>query len=227
MTTKERQQRLILARRLRANGVPLEIDGEEEAAGLRRHQIGADPENCAFDLRNGGTGYMVNVSLTITQRAFALAGIALELLWTDCGLSLIDDPLESGARYGHYWFPGNDTLAFERRAVINHRVDVRRLPRRGTTIEGLLLWVGLEPIPDAFLHGVHFPATVVVFDQYDNRYPLEVSLWANRTERGTGDKHSRKSRGRLFSKRDPSPVHSRSGTNPIGVGVAGDGSSSS
>src|SRR6266849_7363407 len=146
MTTKEQLQRLNLARRLRANGVPLEIDPDDDNAGLRMRQIGADPENCAFDLGDGRPGYRVNMSMTITKGGFTIAGIVLVLLWTDCGLSLIDDPLESGARYGHYWFPGNDTLWFERTAVINHFVNPQRQFRRGKTIEGLLLWVGSEPI---------------------------------------------------------------------------------
>ncbi len=221
MTTKERLQRLNLTRRLFANGVPFEIDPEEEDTGLLMHQIGADLENCAFDLRDGGSGYIVNMTLTITHGAFAIAGIALELPWTDCGLSLVEDPLESGARYNHYWFPGNNTLAFERNAVINHFVNVRRLLRRGTTIEGLLLWVGSEPIPDAFVHGVLFPASVVVLDQYGNPYPFEVNLFADRSESGARARQLKKSRPRLFSQRDPSPVHSGSRTDPIGVGVMG------
>ncbi len=219
MTTKERLQRLNLARRMLAVGVPLNIDRDDENTGLLMRQIGAVTESGAFDLKDGRTGYMVHMSITITQGVFAIAGIALELPWTDCGISLIDDPRESGARYNRYWFPGNDTLAFERRAVINHFVNVRRLRRRGTTIEGLLLLVGSEPIPDAFAHGASFPASIVVVDQYDNSYKCEITLWADRSERGARDKQTRKPRSRLFSQRDPSPVHSRSGTDPVRVDV--------
>jgi hypothetical protein len=97
---------------------------------------------------------------------------------------LIDDPLTSGARYNYYWFPCTD-LAFERGAVINHCVDVQRLLRRGRTFDGLLLWVGSEPIPEAFVHGVCFPASVIVFDQYDDPHRCEVIFWADRSEGGT------------------------------------------
>ncbi len=210
---KRRLQRLKLARRLRAVGVPLEIDGEEERAGLLIRQIGPNLENCAFDLRDGRAGYIDNISIAIRNGGSAIARIALELPWADCGLSLIDDPLNSSARYNHYWFPGNATLAFDREAVINHFVNVHRLHRRGTPIEGLLLFVGSQPIPDPFVHGVSIPASVVVGDQFENFYKSEIALWVDRSERAARDKHTRRSR--LFSERDPSPVYSRSEADPI------------
>src|SRR6266852_1582305 len=224
MTTQKRLQRLNRARRLLANGVPLNIDRHDENAGLLMRQIGAVAESRAFDLKDGRSGYIVNIRITITQGAFAVAGFALELPWADGGLLLVEDPLESGARYNNYWFPGNDTLAFDRTAVINHFANVRRLLRRGKTIEGLLLWVGSEPIPEAFVHGVLFPASLIVFDQYGNSFPAEVDLWADRSEREARDNRTRKSRPRLFSEPDPSPAHSRPVRRTFGVGVAGGGS---
>ena len=219
MTKKERLKRVILARRLLAHGAPLTIDQDEQDFGLRTRQIGGEIDSSAFDLIGGRPGYMVNMSITITQSGFAIAGILLGLPWTDHGLSLIEDPLVSAARYDCYWFPGEATLAFEREAVINHFVNVRRLLRRGETMEGLLLWVGSEPIPDAFVHGTCIPASVIVVDQYDNWYPSEVTLWANRSHQGTQDRHKRKARPPLFSQRDPSPErsHSRADTREVEI----------
>jgi hypothetical protein len=131
------------------------------------------------------------------------------LPWEDRGVSLIEDPVRSQARYGSYWFPGNDSLAFERTAVINHAVNMGRLLRRGKTIEGLLLWVGSERIPGAFGHGVRIPASVIVFDQFGNPYPFEVTLWTDRSEQRARDKYTGVSRPGLFARRDPAPVHSR------------------
>ena len=42
-------------------------------------------------------------------------------------------------------------------------------------MEGQLLWVGSETILDAFVLGTRIPASVIVLDQYDNRYPSEVT----------------------------------------------------
>jgi hypothetical protein len=215
MKKKDGVQRVILARRLLTSGVPLKIDRGDEYAGLRMRQIGGEVENCAFDLRDGRSGFIVTVRITITQSVFAIAGIFLELPWVDHGLCLIEDPLVSGARYDQYWFPGNDTLAFERGLVINHCVNVCRLLRRGATIEGLLLCVGLESIPDAFVHGISFPASVIVFDQFDESYPTEVTLWTDRSQRVARDKQKKTSRPSLFSRRDPCSVGSPTGAGRV------------
>lgn len=163
---------------------------------------------------------MVNMSITITQSELAIAGIFLGLPWMDHGLSLIEDPLVTGARYDSYWFPGADTLAFEREAAINHVVNVQRLLRRGKTMEGLLLWVGSEPIPAAFVHGSRFPASVIVFDQFDNPYTSEIVLWTNRSRREVRDKHKRRVRPSLFSRPDPSTFNSKSRSDTFEVEMA-------
>jgi hypothetical protein len=216
MTMKERLQRLTRAQRLLANGVPLKIDRDDENAGLLMRQIGGVTESYAFDLKGGRSGYILSLRIVITQVLFTIAEITLELPWTNHGLSLIDDPRTSGVRYDQYWFPHNRTLAFERGAVINHFVNVQRPLRRGKTLEGLLLCVGSESIPEAFVHGVQFPGSVIVLDQYDNQYSTEVIFWADRSELAVGNERNRVSRPGLFSKRDPSPVHSRSETNTAG-----------
>lgn len=161
------------------------------------------------------------MSLYITHNGFAIADIFLKLPWTDDGLSLIDDPLVSGARYGQYRFPCDDPLAFERGAVINHFVNVQQQLRRGKTIEGLLLWVGSEPIPAAFVHGVSFPGSVIVLDQFDNHYISEVSFWADRSKQVACVKRKEGLRPRLFSKRDPSSVHTQTGKDTVEVTRAG------
>jgi hypothetical protein len=189
-------------------GVPFNMEREDKDASILMDQIGTDWVNHAFDLREGLPGYIVNMRITVIRNGFAIADVVLELPWTDCGLSLIEDPHESRALYNHYWFAGGDTLSFERSAVINHHVDACERLRRGTSIEGLLLWVGLKPIPDEFVHGLHFPASVIVFDQYGSSYASEVTLWADRSGRVAREKHKKRSRSPLFSKRDRSPVRS-------------------
>jgi len=206
MTKKVRQQREMLARRLANNGVPLTIERDDEDAGLLMRQIGGLLENCAFDLRGGIAGFIVSMSITIKQNTFAIADILLELPWTDRALSLIEDPLESGVQNESYQFPGNYTLAFDREVVINHFVNVQQLLPKGKTIEGLLLWVGSESIPDAFVHGASFPARVVVVDQYNNRFPHEATLWSDRSGRRVREKVKERSRTPLFARRDVVPV---------------------
>jgi hypothetical protein len=205
------REREALARRLANCGVPLAINGKDEDPSLLMRQLGAVMENCAFDLKYGEAGFIVNLSITITQNVFAIADIFLELPWPDPWLSLIEDPLEGASLYGNYGFPGNRTLAFDRKTVINHHVNVQRLLHRGKTVEGLLLWRGSEPIPDAFVHGASFPATVIVVDQYDNRYTSELTMWADRGGRQVREKLSKeaspkRARPGLFERPDPIPV---------------------
>jgi hypothetical protein len=221
MTNKERLQIKSRARRLLYNGVPLKIDRDDEDAALLMRQVGGETESYALDLKHGQSGYIINMRMYININGLTIADIFLELPWKDHGLSLIDDPLASGPRYGMYWFPCDDPLAFERGAVINHFVNVQRQLRRGKTIEGLLLWVGSESIPGAFVHGVSIPASVIVLDQFDNRYTSEVTFWADRSKRMACDKRKGKSRPKLFSKRDPSPVHSQTGTDTVEVTMVG------
>jgi hypothetical protein len=206
MTKKMRQQREMLARRLANNGVPLTVERDDEDAGPLMWQTGGLLENCAFDLKSGIAGFIVNMGITIKESTFAVADILLELPWTDRALSLIKDPLESGAQNESYQFPGNDTLAFGREVVINHFVNMQRLLPKGKTIEGLLLWVGSESIPDAFVHGASFPATVVVIDQYNNHFPYEATLWSDRSGRRVRDKVKERSRTPLFARRDVVPL---------------------
>jgi hypothetical protein len=106
--------------------------------------------------------------------------------------------------------PGNRTLAL-REAVINlnHFANVKRLLNCGKTIQGLLRSVGSEPIPAAFVHGVSFPATIIVVDQNGNCYPSEVKLWADRSEGGLRKKPAPKTldstimRPKFFSLKKP------------------------
>jgi hypothetical protein len=221
MTNKERLRTKSRARLLLNNGVPLNIDRDDEDAALLMRQIGGETESCAFDLRYEQSGYILNMGICITQSVFTISDIFLKLPWTDDGISLIDDPLASGARYGQYWFPCDDFLAFERGVVINQFVNVHRPLRRGKSIQGLLLWVGSEPIPGAFVHGVSFPASVIVLDQFDNPYISEVTFWTDRSKRVACDKRKGKSRPRLFSKRDPSPVHSQAGADTVKLTMDG------
>jgi hypothetical protein len=204
MIPKERRQRHSLQHWLRANGVQLHMDDED--AGLKMRQTGAEFQSSAFDLNAGGTGYMVNISITITHSEFAIADITLELPWADTGVSLLEDPRQSGAQFDRYSFPGDETLSFERMVVMNHAVNEGRPLRRGQTMEGLLLWFGWKPIPDEFVQGVFVPASLVVFDQLYTSYPLEVDLWIDRSAKGARDKRKRKSRPGLFSQPDSSPV---------------------
>ena len=52
-------------------------------------------------------------------------------------------------------------------------------------MEGLLLGIGSEPIPEEFPQGRMIPALVLIYDQIARQYQAPVKLWADRSTRNT------------------------------------------
>jgi hypothetical protein len=69
---------------------------------------------------------------------------------------------------------------------------------RGAAFQGLIVWRGMESIPDEFAHGNILPATVVVYDQFNDAYPFQVSLWTDRRRVWSPEKCKRNSRAPLL-----------------------------
>ncbi len=176
MKRRKDQRRIDLARRLRAVGVPLEIDVDDGECGLLMCQIGEALDGCAFRTKYGGAGYTVNMRITINRPDFAISSIDLELPWSDPSISLLEDPNKTGDPHGEYCFPGETAYRFHRSLVINHYADVTHMRSRGATFQGFLLWAGMNPIPDDWPLWKKIPAFVVVYDQFDITYRYSVTL---------------------------------------------------
>lgn len=166
--------------------------------GLIIQQCDGPLESNVFDMRSGQTGYIISLRLTISTSNFALAAFDLELPWK-AKLNFLEDP-RGRSKQDRYEFPNGDV--YPRDVVINHCADIRRILRRGHSIEGLLLASGVESIPDRYLHGTEIPAIVKIFDQFDTCYRTGISLWADRSKKlSTGRRKVRK-RAPLFEERD-------------------------
>jgi hypothetical protein len=181
---------LALARRIRAAGIPIRIeedDGEgrhREEGRLLIRQVGGVVESSVADLDCGGTRYIIYIRITSNLPGrFAVSSFGLEAPWEDSLFYWLDDPVEIGARWNAYRFPGRDPLEFDRSLVINHHADVRRTLSRGQSVQGLLLGVGFEPMPDRTWPENLIPAFLTVFDQFGHKYSAPVSLWADRSRR--------------------------------------------
>ncbi len=180
---------LALARRIRAAGIPIRIAEDDEEAGHREdsglliRQVGGVVESSVDDSDGGLTQYIIHVCITSNLPGrFAISGFELECPLHDPFFHWLPDPVEIGARWNAYRFPGSN-LEFDRSLVINHCADVRRTLSRGQSVQGLLLGVGFEPIPDRTWPENLMPAFVKVFDQYVREYPEPVSLWVVRNQR--------------------------------------------
>ena len=176
-----------LAHRMLGAGVPLELDegashGMYPARpGLLIYQVGGVPENTAFDLDRGGTGYILDLEITSNiSRLIVIRDFRLDLPWLDARFYFLPDPADSGSSCDAYILPGT-AIAYPRSNVINHRTSSRGRLRRGETLDGLLLAVGFEPIPDCFRHGGSVDSMLSIVDQFGRSHSSEVSFWIDRS----------------------------------------------
>lgn len=206
MNRRDYQERIELAQRLRAVGVPLEINVDDEECVLRMCQIGGVSESFVFSSKYGGAGYAVSMSITFVCPGIAISSIGLELPWSDPSISLLEDPSETGDLHGEYCFPGETAYRFHRSVVINHCADVTRMRSPGTTFEGLLLWVARNPVPDDWPRWKKIPAFVVVHDQFSVPYRYSITLYDTRSKKSLPREQRKSTRKPLFECRDPKPA---------------------
>jgi hypothetical protein len=166
---------LRFARRIRRAGRPIHIpedDGDVRyipSAALRVYQ----------------TGFKINLVVTSTVSGFAVSRIELKLPWEHTHVQWLEDPNVTIGSSRCYRFFGHQTLEIERELVLNHRLKVTRLFSIGESVEGLLLGIGSEPIPEEFPQGRMIPALVLIYDQIARQYQAPVKLWADRSTRNT------------------------------------------
>ena len=192
---KQQRKRREHAYKLRALGVLLEI---AESNDLIIKQLGGVTETRAFDLNGGlGTGFIIYLSIIIDVSKYAISRFALQLPWGDTSFRWLDDPVEIGAPWNVYRFPGTDALEFPRGVVMNHVAGLSRMWSRGEFVKGLLLGIGSNSIPDNFRHGSEIPAFIVVEDQFETPSLSPISLWTDRSAKFSTPLRN-KPRRRLF-----------------------------
>ena len=161
--------------------------------GVGNGEVPQDPQGGLLVSQEGGTesrafnfygaaGYILSVTITIKLSRFAIAGFDLSLPWNGY-VWWLTDPRDHGARSPVYRFDRNYILEYNRDQVLNHRADVRRLRSRGESLQGYLLGIGNDPIPEQFKQGAIIPAFLIVYDQYGEGHRSPVSLWTDRTGR--------------------------------------------
>ena len=202
-----RDESLDLAHRIRASGVPININECDTKPvdmlkqGVYINQFGGVAESRAFDLC-GGIGIILYVTISFNVTRFAISDFGLELPWR-CEIRWLPDPLEIDGSSKFYRFGRKNSLEFERNLVLNRFADVRRLHPRGSSLVGCLLCLGTSPVPDDYAHGAMIPGNLSLFDQFGRKYPSPVSLWADRTEEFLPGICSKAKRKRLFECPDP------------------------
>lgn len=207
MSSEKTRQRLTLARRLRARGVPLEIC-EDDYPGppsppLRVLQTERLSYSSLFDTIPGGFGCIVDLRITNhSHTARQILRFELQLEWEDPSFSWLPDPLETGVARSPYRFPGRESIEFTRDDVLNHHADLTTKLCHGDSIQGLLLGFGFRAMPDSLRHGDFAAATLNVIDQFENVQPFRVHLWVDRSARLRPPRLRRGKRVKLFENTD-------------------------
>jgi hypothetical protein len=166
--------------------------------GLFICQVGAFIESSAFDLDCGSTWYILSLHVAVDLPPLRILGWRLVLPWEDPQFQWLTDPLEYASRGSGYPDPGRRGLKYPRDQVINHR----KVVQRGHCLDGWLLGLGYEPIPDSYPHGATIYANLVLVDEIGRDFSTPVQLWVDRSAKIDRPRKKKTTRWRLFEKRD-------------------------
>ncbi len=174
-----------LVRRLREGGCPVLPDHGYKVSpvGLVIEKIPGMSFNSIFDLKQGGTGLAIELTLrNEAPRPINIVGYQIKFPWGSPPTSLLPAPNKSSARYPHYCFPVPGPY-FEGDWVMN-RYFARRTSRLqpGEQIEGVLVASSEEMIPLDIPHLARIVVTLYVFDSRQNSYSAQFRLPVNRRE---------------------------------------------
>jgi hypothetical protein len=200
---------LALAGQLLDAGIPLDGDVLEEAAArtCSRLSVFQSPnfiETNVFDLESGGTSYILSVALhNESDQVVRLQAFRLGIPWWENSFRWLEDPFRK-SEYT-YSFPAPGPAGFERDVVLNHRLGDQGRIMPGDWLEGLLLGVGDEPIPEEHCDRQRIEMPLSIFDGQGNRYQLDARFYVSRAKRREIRQprvRSARPRARIFAERD-------------------------
>jgi len=177
LTRSEMAGHLARAEKMLAAGVHMQIRQEwREHARARDHTLDvAVAGGCAtfvFDLRADRAGYAIWVRL-VGRAIGAVLDCRLSTPWDDhIVLASFSDDGNPMCRLG--------LLQYPRGQVLNQRLanSMRFVP--GQMVEGVILATGVNPIPEAYRHGLIAPITLVLLDQNENEIRENAELFVDR-----------------------------------------------
>jgi hypothetical protein len=166
-----------LFRRLNDGGCPVLRDHSYKISpvGLAVGKIPALNFSRIFDLKEGGTGYAIEVKLrNESSRPIDIVGCQIKTQWGNPKISLLSAP--------RYSFP-KPGPSYEDHIVIN-RYFARRKSRLqpGDEIEGMLVASSEDWIPLEIAHFKWITATLLVFDTRRNAFSGQFRLLVDRRD---------------------------------------------
>ena len=165
---------------MQAEGIAVEIPEcwLERARSLDIFVAGG-PATVIFNLPGGGAAFAIWVRL-VARRRVTILDCTMMTAWDDqIVLEGFFDEQTS-----HCWLGRRD---FPRSQVLNQRI-MNSLKFHGAddTVEGVILFTGLKPMPLEFYQGMIVPFTLIFLDQNENEIRHEATLyvdWTRRRER--------------------------------------------
>ncbi len=185
LVAKVSPSELLRMTQILALGIPLDDVVMENlrasSLGLSICQTGTVLENTIFDLKDGGTGYLVSIAINNNSaKTMRIDQYRLEQPWPESGFHWLEDPLKKMPRESIYSFPKYGPEGLERECVLNHRVGRHSRLLPGDCIEGLLCGVGQAYIPDEYHHRQRLSMRLSVFDGRGQETDLIIDVILNR-----------------------------------------------
>jgi len=188
-------------RELAEAGSPVDISVAEVSAAQSEVEINQVGESIVFDLRYGGTGYLLDLEIInqTSKTIYCSETLELRMSWEDPLFAWLPDPRENPRKFSYwrrerngrskivhatsdsYCFLGGTQLEYPRELVLNHSILQRRILAPGRPLRGLLLAQG-SPLPNHLRHGQWIEPTFSLISSRHIEYTTNIRLWIDRTE---------------------------------------------
>jgi hypothetical protein len=198
LTIAEQDEQRKLVGRLVEGGADLDRSTLTRGS-KRRIQISQDPEMFASYAGASPRGfhYVVYVHIVALVGRVLIEHFDLSSSEWEMGTYPIEDPALGRSCKLEYCL--GDRSTFPRDQVLNHRLD-KKILRSGDVIEGWLLFGSFTPIPKHYVYRSMMPATLSMWDQFDEMSEVNVELYVGRSANPTLSRPSR--RNSLFERSD-------------------------
>ncbi len=174
LTRADRAEHLARAKRMRADGVDIQIRTEWlESSRPLDIVVAGPPASLVCDLPSARVGYVILVRLVARWRV-SLLDCQITTEYDDQIVLESFDERTPLCRFGWLEYPRNQ--------VLNQRLERSlRFHGRNQMVEGVILASGLKPVPELYHHNTFLPFELTFWDQSENEIRHESTLFVDRT----------------------------------------------
>jgi hypothetical protein len=203
LSTTEQQDYNVNVQRLMAAGViPRQEQTASEPPMLTLERTGGIVDSFIHATRTRGYGMVVWVRIVVLKSGISLSECRVKpRRWEDIHIQLVD------ATEGSYSYARTVGVEYSRTDVLNPWISSNRYLSRGKILKGLVMAHSPVPLPAWCVDGISIEADLILLDQFDNPYSLDVELRVMRDAERSVDRPRRTG---LFGP----AVASRNGTCP-------------